>query len=397
MRLGSKLFTAGILLLSACGGGSGVVETTAQEASSESTTTSEAPTTTTVAPEPEAATLADYLPMMGPEDPEEAQEYWRGQELAAQELTRECMAEEGFEYVPYVPTFEDAYFDWEMDEEERIAQQGFGMAFHLLEQPNFEEEWDPNDDPNYAITEAMSDSQREAYEYALYGEQPDMDVDWESAQTEEERRALEEEMERLWREREWVGCMELGWSEASGGEEAWMSFEEEFGDTWQDLWERVQADPRIMAMEDDWSTCMADAGYEFRDMEDMWMTLDKEFNTIVSWPGQDTMGDEPGVTSAPAVPEVEPVENEDGTYTFVDAKGNEYTEEDMEAFWAPTFDEAEVRAFMDKEIAIATADFACNEGRWERYEEVQQEYEAKWVADNRAALDAWKARREAGG
>ena len=89
MRLGSKLFTAGILLLTACGGGSGVVTTTAPEASSQSTTTSEAPTTTTVAPEPEAATLADYLPMMGQEDPEEDQEYWRRQELAAQELTRD--------------------------------------------------------------------------------------------------------------------------------------------------------------------------------------------------------------------------------------------------------------------------------------------------------------------
>jgi hypothetical protein len=142
---------------------------------------------------------------------------------------------------------------------------------------------------------------------------------------------------------------------------------------------------------------MADAGYEFRDSEDMWMSLDQEFNTIVSWPGQEEAGSEPGVTSAPAVPEVEPVENEDGTYTFVDAEGNEYTEEDMEAFWAPTFDEAEVRAFMDKEIAIATADFACNEGRWDVYREVQEEYEAKWVADNKAALDAWKARREAEG
>ena len=48
----------------------------------------------------------------------------------------------------------------------------------------------------------------------------------------------------------------------------------------------------------------------------------------------------------------------------------------------------------DKEIEIATADFKCNEGRWERYEEVQKEYEADWVAENKAALDAWKARRE---
>ena len=52
---------------------------------------------------------------------------------------------------------------------------------------------------------------------------------------------------------------------------------------------------------------------------------------------------------------------------------------------------------MDKEIAIATADYACNKGRWERYEEVRKEYEAEWVANNKAALDAWKSSREAEG
>jgi hypothetical protein len=394
MKLYAKL-SAGILLLSACGGGSEAVVTAAPGTTAEITTSTEAPTTT-IAPEGGAATLADYLPMMGPEDPAEAQEFWRRQELAAQELTQRCMAEEGFEYVPYVPNFEEQFLYDEANEEERIAEQGFGMAYWLLNEDQFAEEWDPNDDPNYAITEAMSDAEREAYEYALYGEQPEMELDWESAQTEEEMRALEEEAERLWREREWVGCMELGWEEASGGEQLWMAFEEEFGNMWEDLWERVQADPRIVALEDGWSTCMAEAGYAFRDMEDMWMTLDSEFTSIVSWPGQESESVS-DTTGAPVIPEVEPVEQEDGTLIFVDSEGNEYTEAEMEAMWAPTFDEAEVRAFMEKEIAIATADFKCNEGRWEIYEEVQKEYEAQWVAENKTALDAWKARQESSG
>ena len=46
---------------------------------------------------------------------------------------------------------------------------------------------------------------------------------------------------------------------------------------------------------------------------------------------------------------------------------------------------------------VATADFKCNEGRWEIYEEVQKEYEAQWVAENETALDAWKARQESSG
>jgi hypothetical protein len=51
---------------------------------------------------------------------------------------------------------------------------------------------------------------------------------------------------------------------------------------------------------------------------------------------------------------------------------------------------------MEKEIAVATADFYCGEGRWEAYDEVRQEYENRWVAEHKAELDAWKAGLEAG-
>jgi hypothetical protein len=396
MRRVHALLTAGFLVvLGACGAGEGADTTAAPD---DVGADDAAITTTTEPATEEELSLASFLPFYGPEDPEEQEEYWRNQEIRAQEYVRDCMAEEGFEYIPYVPSFDYDYEDWEATEEERRAEQGFGMAFWLLEgdeyEEQFEEEWDETDDPNFAIMEAMSDSEREAYEYALFGEQPDMELDWEGAETEEEMLALEEEAERLWREREWKGCMELGWEETTGGDAVWMSFEEEFGNMWEDVWERTQADPRVVKLDQDWAACMSETGYEFRDQDDMYMTLHEEFEQLVTWPGDE--GGSSTVTTVPA-PEVEPVEQEDGTVIFVDPEGNEYTEDQMNEFWQPQYDEAALRTFMEKEIAIAVAEYSCSEGYWEAVDEVRKDYEAQWVGENLAALEAWKAGLEADG
>jgi hypothetical protein len=391
------LIAAGILLLSACGGGAADDASTGSTSPTVSSSTSTTVAPSTPAPSDGDATLADYLPMFGPEDPEEAEAFWRNQERQAQEYTRECMAEEGFEYIPFVPGGEEFYGWGPEDEEERVKTQGFGMAWWFLEgealMEEQEDEGGPDDDPNWAIGEAMSDAEREAYEWALYGEQPEADLDWESAETEEEMMALEEEAQRLWEAREWIGCMEFGWNQAQGGgEDLWRSFEDEFGDWWAEVDERVRADPRIIELEASWVTCMAEAGYEFRDMDEMHMSLEEEFERIMTWPEE---GDsESGVTAAP--PAVEPVEQEDGSVVLVDPEGNEYTEEQMEEFWRPQYDEAELRAFMEREIAIATADYYCGQGRWDSYGEIYEEYQNQWVAEHKAELDAWKAGREAG-
>jgi hypothetical protein len=396
MRHGT-LIAAGILLLSACGGGTADDESTGDISPTVPSPTSSTTAPSSTAPSDGEATLADYLPMFGPEDPEEGEAFWRDQERQAQEYTRECMAEEGFEYIPFVPGGEE-FYGWEPeDEEERVKTQGFGMAWWFVEGEALMEEeqaqWEENPDPNMELMEAMSDSEREAYEYALWGDQPDMELDWESAETEEEMIALDEEAQRLWEQREWVGCMELGWSQTQGGgEDLWMSFEEEFGNWWEEIEERLQADPRIIELESNWATCMAEAGYEYRDMEEMHRSLEEEFERLITWPGEEE-GSQPGVTM---VPDVEPIEQEDGSLIFVDAEGNEYTEDQMEEFWRPQYDEVQLRAFMEKEIAIATADYSCGQGRWETYGEIRQEYENEWVAAHKAELDVWKAGLEAG-
>jgi hypothetical protein len=397
------------LVLSACGDTASTEVSATQPAAANTGDTATTATDDTTTPTTSGeATLSDYLPFVGgPEDPAEAEAFYRDQERQAQEVTATCMREQGFEYIPFVfeEGFSDPFFDAESTEEERRAEQGFGMAYWLLFEEDFvdfEYDEEENPDPNWEIEQAMSDTEREAYYYALHGEQPDDSLyetfDWENA-TEEEMMAFEEEMSRLWEEREWEGCYEAGYEDVYGGQDAWGAFEQEFGNIWEDIDLRVQADPRIIEQEQKWASCMTDAGFTFGDQEDMWMTLDEQFQTIVDF------GDEGGFAGPEITPIMDedgnPVENEDGSFTYTDSDGNIYTERELNQFYddlyGPKYDEAELQEFMDYEISVALADWECGGNFWELQGEIYEEYQNEWVADNQVALDAWKASREAQG
>ena len=319
------------------------------------------------------------------------------------------MAEQGFEYIPFIydGAYEDPFFDESLSEEERRAEQGFGMAYWLLNEEQFiieDTQYEENPDPNWEIQEAMSDSEREAYYYALHGEQPDeslyADFDWENA-TEEEQMAFDEQMQRLWEDREWKGCFDLAYEKLYGGDDVWVAFEDEFGNWYEEVDARVQADPRIIEWQQEWTSCMTEAGFAFADQEDMWMTLDTEMQTIVDW-GDEGGGFVEGPEITPILDEDgNPVENEDGSYTYTDDKGNIYTEQELnklyDDLYGPSYDEAELREFMDREIEVALADWECGGDFWELQGDIYEEYQNEWVAENKEALDAWQAGREAGG
>ena len=117
------------------------------------------------------------------------------------------------------------------------AQYGFGFTIGLLEGEDdpFGGDFNPEDDPNFAITEAMSESEREAYFYTLYGEEPDIDFE----------NATEEEMRAAWENREWKGCYDLAAEEIFGSGKDFEGFYDEFGDALDDptVLGRVQSLP----------------------------------------------------------------------------------------------------------------------------------------------------------
>lgn len=93
-------------------------------------------------------------------------------------LIAACMNEEGFEYLPNVPAAADLTITTEgIDRASRAfaEQYGFGIA----RQPETEAgqiSWQGMD-PNWTQTEAMSDTEREAWDTALYGQVIDHQTD----------------------------------------------------------------------------------------------------------------------------------------------------------------------------------------------------------------------------
>src|SRR5918996_1462768 len=59
------------------------------------------------------------------------------------------------------------------------------------------------------------------------------------------------------------------WGDQSQTEDLWQELEPEM----TAMYERVQADPRIVALDEEWSACMADAGYEYESQDQMYETI----------------------------------------------------------------------------------------------------------------------------
>jgi Mor family transcriptional regulator len=361
-----------------CGGADGgadvdraapAVAASTSEAST--TTTSTTTTTTKGAPDPSELTLADFVPFAGPQNSDDAQQFYRDQEMLVQESVRACMAEEGFEYIPYVASADHVFFGGDdFDQEEWAATYGFGYTVGLLEgdaDPFGTGGYEPEDDPNFAITEAMTHSEREAYFHTLYGE--DVDLAFEDA--------TQDELAAAWEDREWKGCYQIAAEETFAGQDFYL----DFGDELEELYARVQADPRIVELESRWSSCMAEAGFDYRDQEEMYRYLDGRIQEIVGVPDTGFVTDFA----------VEVVENEDGSVTYFDEAGNEVTEEQMAGLTGPDHDEAALLAFRDEEISTAVADAACSKELSETFEAVYTEYDRRFVQENLAALKAWKA------
>lgn len=301
---------------------------------------------------------------------------WRDDEARRQELIRQCMAEQGFEYIPI--QYPDSPSAVTYDEEEMARTHGFWITtwFGNEEEFEVEEAWE---DPNHEIAEAMSDSEREAYYAALYGSADDWDA---QAITEVDPETGEEYQ---YIEGWGSGCegqaSEQVYGGMNGGSELWEELEPQM----TAMWERIQADPRIVDLNEDWSKCMADAGYNISSQQDLWdwegdgliADLQRRFDELIGdyWSGR--LFDD---------------WSEDEWQAFYD----EHTEDEIEAFFRDADEAARssvdmdaIAALQQEEIDLAVANYECNqELNWnEAYEEISQEYERDFIAANRGLLE----------
>ena len=269
------------------------------------------------------------------------QEYYDKQQVEVENLVAECMADEGFEYIPQDPSgmvgtlSEEDLAD--RNTEEWVAQNGYGMSMEPVD-PEAEptQEWV---DPNADYVASLSEGEMAAYQEALYGPQ-DMGM-------------TEEEMEEYVYNWEDGGCQGAAQHEASGAMEDIYNDPkfEDLNEAMGDFYQTAQADPRIVELSAEWASCMADAGYtDFATPDDAQMSVINAGNELYNWEG---------------------------------GPDEEYTGPSSEAI-------AEVRKL---EIATAVADFDCKQKvDWDKnYQKIQFDLEEVFVKDNKAILDEYAA------
>ena len=381
-RLYVVLVSLGIVF-AACGGGT--TDTTSNSAAQETGTTQSTTSTTAAATQTSEGvdlgedgelTLEDFIPGFNT-NYEEID--WRAEELAVQQQVAVCMAAEGFEYVPFVPSDIDGGFGYEeWDEETYVKEYGFGVATWVVDERNFgvfEEGDDFEDpyanDPNQAIVEAMDEFEREEYYRLLYGGEPAIieNTPWEEieAMSQEEQEAFYDAAYADW---EPEGCYNEAWSESYNQESAELFFEE-FSDDLDAVYSRVESDPRIISAQADWSGCMADKGHDYPTQEDMYGYF---------------YGDEFG-------------EGEFSRQVNELIVHPDYSQEEFEALteeelndpnlWMPQFDLEELQPYIDEEIAVATANFECSEDMFELWEVVYNDLQQEFLDENMDRLLAF--------
>ena len=218
-------------------------------------------------------------------DEEAAQAQYEQQERDAQEAIAACMAAEGFEYLPVdysaqEVAFEDEFGGLEWGSDEWTAKYGFGVSTQQFSQSQVGPDlvghtWDdfgPGDDftdPNQAYIDSLGPSEQDAYYEALWGS--DEGIEWDESLSEEENQAIMDD----YYENEYVptGCETTAYEEIYNGgadQQQYEAFEAAFGDWWQQLDERMESHPDVIAYHADVRACVEEAGVEYLTDEDAW-------------------------------------------------------------------------------------------------------------------------------
>lgn len=368
-----------VLVLAACGGtadgdttdpsevgGAGTGEVADEEPTGAAT---EAPTesTETEPDEGEPETLADYLGYDF-DDPEASAARAMEDERRVQELIAGCMAQEGFEYVPAVRPVTSSQVAF--DQEEYAREQGFGITtWYGREERLLGQEQDDWEDPNRAIVESLTESEREAYYDVLHGPSDESafagDLDPETGEPVFPDDPFGE------------GCQGQAYAEVYGVQ---MEIFEKLGPELEELWQRVLADPRFQEVDRQWAGCMADRGYSYDSLDQLYEEVFEDFQRRLD----EIVGEDGGFS--------DPFEG--WTQEEIDAFFEERSEDEIDDFFAQAgrqgrdeIDQDALAALQQEERDLAVAAFECQEPLMDTYEELRREFEGRFVRENRDVLE----------
>lgn len=286
----------------------------------------------------------------GPSEEERQQQY------RVEELVAECMAEQGFEYIPQ-PLDErlrgpgeeyEEIWALQRNDPERFARE-YGYGFSTMPDSWFVAKEDEGyEDPNWAIRESLSPAAQEEYDRALWGEWPELE------EGEEVDGPIEPET---------PGCYAEASEEVYGSGDDFAQWED-INDQISDLYERIDNDPRVQSARQAWTDCMADAGHP---------GLEEVYD------GQELVSDRMAELYGWASPEGEDFEAEDDGSVVVAPSAT------------PSVDPAALAELQDFERAVAVADYQCRRDHYDpQYNAVRDELENQFIEEHRAELEAYR-------
>ncbi len=289
---------------------------------------------------------------------EEMQAEADAQNREVEELVASCMQDQGFDYIPNDTNGGTVYAGDDLDVEwgtrEFAEQYGYGISTD----PWSSSEMPVDDgseyvDPNAEYTEAMSESELQAYQEALWGP-PQEYVEGEEPQ------------EYDWTTAGCYGSAQHEVYETSGAEtDEYSALEDEISS----FWETVQADPQIAELHAAWGSCMADAGFDgMTNVNESTQPLYDEWNQLQGW--------------------------EDPDYQALLETWDWEAEPDGPP--QPEADADAVAAFTKKEIETAVADFDCQQevDFQAESQRIDHELQQQFVDQHEAELEAWASAAE---
>lgn len=283
--------------------------------------------------------------------PEEQQKQIDDQTRQQEELIAECMAAEGFEYKPNTQNggvvFSDDGGEWDPESRDWVEKYGYGMVNSPWNEQMEENPQEENTDPNADYLASLSESEQAAYYETLYGAPPEEDATAEGAT-----------FEYNWED---AGCQGAAQHEVQG-DDPWQA--DEFSglvEKMNELWSSTQDSPEFKELNAAWASCMADAGEPgFKAQQDASTSISDEQSKI-----------------------------------YEAAYGDGSTPVDPETVEDPN-KSPEMKKLGEREIELALKDLECRKetSYQEKSLKIQFAQEEKFIADNKADLEAFKAAAE---
>jgi hypothetical protein len=249
----------------------------------------------------------------------------RVRQANAENLMRDCMKAQGFDYVPVDPTAQQAALlgAQGMSESDFEKQYGYGITTLYEQRRQLAVAG-----PNKTIRDSLSEPDRKAYDKALYGDDPTATF-FDAIDTGDYGRL--------------GGCLKSSTEQVFGGADVLTSLSAKL----DELDEKIRADSRMTKAINEWSACMREAGFDgLQEQEDVDDVLKTKLEDIVGSP-------------------------EDNASTGAEAD----------------YDKAALAALQKEEVAMVSADIACEVEHVEDVEEeVTAEYEETFREENTSLL-----------